>query len=137
MIYKVYMHITPSGKKYIGITKTSLKRRWGNGTGYKTQEFNKAIEKYGWDNIKHVLLYNNLSEKEAKEKEIELISFYNTTNSKYGYNKTKGGDTRKSPSLETRLKTSKSLIGRGNRKKFIQSPIKLIISEHLIMKSLY
>ena len=109
-MYKVYMHITPNEKKYIGITKNSLKRRWGNGVGYKTQLFGKAIEKYGWNNIKHILLYDNLTEEEAKEKEIQLISFYNTTNSKYGYNNTMGGDTRKSPSIKSRLKISKSAI---------------------------
>ena len=36
--YKVYIHEFPDGKKYIGITKQTLKARWGiNGNGYKTQ----------------------------------------------------------------------------------------------------
>lgn len=115
-MYKVYMHITPSGKKYIGITGcSSVKRRWGNGANYRKQIFNRAIKKYGWNNIKHIVLYDNLTEEEAKKKEIELISFFNTTNSKYGYNNTKGGDSRKKPTLETRLKTSKALIGKTKK----------------------
>ena len=31
--YTVYMHISPSGKKYIGITGQSVERRWGNSVG--------------------------------------------------------------------------------------------------------
>ena len=46
--YTVYMHISPSGKKYIGITGQSIERRWGNGTGYKNCiSLNLAIKKYG------------------------------------------------------------------------------------------
>ena len=126
MMYKVYMHVTPNGKRYIGITKSSLKRRWGNGTGYKTQLFNRAIEKYGWDNIKHVILYENLTEEEAKQKEIELIAKYNTADRKCGYNQTKGGDTRKSPTLETRLKLSKSLIGTRKQSKYKEPPKEIV-----------
>lgn len=118
-MYKVYVHITPSKKKYIGITKNSLKRRWGNGMGYRTQIFNRAILKYGWCNIQHILLYDNLTLEEAKEKEIELISFFNTNDSRYGYNITGGGDSRKPPTLETRLKVSKTLAGKYKRTKYI------------------
>lgn len=91
--YKVYMHVFPNSKKYIGITCQNCKQRWGsNGNKYKGQSVYKAIKKYGWNNIKHLILYDNLTEEEAKDKEIELIAKYNTTNDKYGYNITKGGD---------------------------------------------
>ena len=115
-MYKVYMHITPNNKKYIGITKTSLKRRWGNGKGYKNQIFYRAILKYGWDNIQHILMYDFLTYEEAKE--IELVSFFHTSNSKYGYNITKGGDYRKPPTLETRLKTSNTLNKREKKNNY-------------------
>ena len=125
-MYKVYMHITPNNKKYVGITKTSLNRRWSNGNHYKTQLFYRAIKKYGWENIKHVVLYDNLTEKQAKEKEKELIAKYKTTNPRFGYNQTDGGDARKSPSLKTRLKLSKSLIGKNKQSEFKQPPKEIV-----------
>ena len=92
-MYLVYKHTCPSGKIYIGITKQSPNKRWLNGLGYEHNDyFFKAIKKYGWKNIKHEILFNNLTEKEAKIKEIELISFFKSNDRKYGYNITNGGD---------------------------------------------
>lgn len=93
--YIVYKHTTPNDKIYIGITKQTTKRRWRNGYGYKGQFFYKAIEKYGWNNIKHEILYENLSEKQAKVLEISLIHYYKSNDTNYGYNITVGGDTSK------------------------------------------
>lgn len=94
--YTVYMHIFPNNKKYIGITCQRTSRRWrDNGSGYskKTQELvYNAIKRYGWKNVKHVIMFENLDEKTAKEKEIELIKQYDTYNRKFGYNRTEGGD---------------------------------------------
>ena len=90
--YTVYMHTTPSGKRYIGITSKLPCQRWGRGTHYKTQVFGRAVEKYGWDNIKHEILFKDLTKEEAKAKEIELIQKYRTTEYEYGYNFTAGGD---------------------------------------------
>lgn len=89
--YIVYMHTCPNGKRYVGITK-SLENRWRNGEGYKTQLFYRAIKKYGWENINHEILFENLSLQSANEKEIELIIRYNTNNPAYGYNVTSVGD---------------------------------------------
>lgn len=91
--YCVYVHTTPSKKRYVGITKQNPKKRWGNGNGYKGQVFYKAVEKYGWDNIKHEILYSNLDEEEAKKIEKKLISDYKTLQRNYGYNASIGGDT--------------------------------------------
>ena len=98
--WKVYMHVVPkelSGYKhdkyYIGITQQSLSKRWQHGAGYhRCSLFRKAIDKYGWDNIEHLVIAEELTEKEAKDMEVELIAKYNSYNSKYGYNLTKGGD---------------------------------------------
>ena len=95
----VYMHTSPSNKKYIGITSLNPKYRWNNGKGYKTQiVFYRAIQKYGWKNFKHEILFEELSEQEAKEKEIELIAKYKTNlkryqNPSYGYNNDDGGNS--------------------------------------------
>lgn len=95
--YIVYMHKNKiNDKVYIGITKQSLKQRCGNnGEQYKRQTFYKAIEKYGWDNFEHIILYENLTQKEAEEKEIELIDYYKSNNQRYGYNIDKGGIKKK------------------------------------------
>lgn len=90
--YKVYCHIFPNNKRYIGITGTSLARRFRNGKGYsRCPLMGKAIEKYGWENIQHILLEDNLTKEEAEEKEKYYISFYDTRNIEKGYNLAEGG----------------------------------------------
>lgn len=91
--YKVYIHITPSNKVYIGLTKQEPKIRWSYGNKYKyNKHFYSAIKKYGWKNIKHEVLFDNLSKEEACKLEQQLIKMYNSTNSKYGYNISIGGE---------------------------------------------
>lgn len=111
--YFVYMHISPSGKKYIGITQDYLKR-WRNGLGYYRNEyFYNAIKKYGWDNFEHIILAENLSLNEAELMEINLISEHKTTDRNFGYNHAEGGKVNRGYKLsnETRKKLSESHIG--------------------------
>lgn len=91
--YILYMHVFPNDKIYIGITKRETKERWQNGYGYKRQKtmFN-AISKYGWNNIKHIIIEKNLSYKEACEKEKYYIKEYKSNNRDYGYNRSIGGE---------------------------------------------
>lgn len=92
--YCVYIHTTPNNKKYVGITCRKPQIRWANGLGYlKNEHFYNAILKYGWDNIKHEILYNNLSKEEACKIEQELIQKYDTTNNSKGYNRSLGGES--------------------------------------------
>jgi hypothetical protein len=69
-------------------------KRWGkNGAGYKDNcYFWRAIQKYGWENFKHEILFEDLTKEEACKKEIELISIYNSTNPTNGYNLSTGGE---------------------------------------------
>ena len=91
--FYVYMHVNKeNGKKYIGITCQEPKKRWRNGKGYKNGSFANAINKYGWDNFEHKILYTKLNKENACKKEKELISKYHTMNSKYGYNLCEGGN---------------------------------------------
>lgn len=111
--YTVYMHICPNGKKYIGITMQELNKRWHYGHGYKScLLFDKAIKKYGWNNIEHKILFTNLTKVEAEQKEIELISKYKTTNSRYGYNIENGGSSVGKHSEETKMKIGVANKGR-------------------------
>lgn len=93
--YIVYMHTSPNNKKYIGITSQKPERRWRkNGEGYKDHlYFWRAIQKYGWDNFKHEILYVGLTKEEAEQKEIELIAYYNSNNIDFGYNMSIGGES--------------------------------------------
>lgn len=93
--YKVYVHIAPNNKKYVGITKSkNPENRWGsNGSGYRGQLlFWRAIQKYGWDNFQHLILLDNLTKDEANEKEKFFIAQYQSNNPNFGYNLTAGGD---------------------------------------------
>lgn len=104
----VYKHTSPNGKVYIGITQQAPSKRFGNGDGYKNNEhFWHAIEKYGWRNFKHEILYSGLSKEIACKTEIDLIAKYNSTDGKYGYNISLGGD-HSTPSEETRKKLSEA-----------------------------
>lgn len=84
--YCVYVHIFPNGKKYYGITK-NIKNRWKNGYGYKQKgEMYEDIKKYGWENIEHIILQENLNFYEAQKIENKLIFENGTNNPKKGYN---------------------------------------------------
>lgn len=92
--FVVYCHENMiNNKKYIGITCQTLEQRFRKGEGYKNSpHFYSAIKKYGWENFSHTVIYEDLSESEAKEKEIGLISEFNTRNPDRGYNMTPGGE---------------------------------------------
>lgn len=90
--YTVYRHISPEGKIYIGCTGIDPKRRWGARYN-NNKELSEDISRYGWDNFTHEIIYSDLCEDDAYELEKELIHKYNTTDSKYGYNKSIGGKT--------------------------------------------
>lgn len=104
-MYKVYKHVFPNNKIYIGITKQDVKKRWKNGYGYeKGLPIRNAIDKFGWLNIEHIVLFDNLSKQEAEQKEIELIKKYKSTNRKYCYNITNGGNCVGTVAEETKEK---------------------------------
>ena len=111
--YKVYVHISPNGKRYYGITCQKVNRRWRNGKRYN-EYFTRAINKYGWDNFEHIVIARGLTEEEAKWLEIELIREWDTTNPKYGYNQSLGGDGGNGHVVteETKKKVSEALKGR-------------------------
>ena len=107
--FVLYLHITPNGKKYFGITGTKPEKRWLRGEGYKKQYFYKAVEEFGWDNIKHYILADDLTRFEARMFEIMMIAIYDTTNLDNGYNDSPGGGI---ISEEARQKISETLKGR-------------------------
>lgn len=91
--YFVYRHVVPNGKMYIGITsKACPELRWGvGGSAYSKSNkyFWSAIQKYGWDNIQHIIVAHNLTVDQACRIEAYLIQKYDTF--MHGYNQTSGG----------------------------------------------
>lgn len=89
--YKLYcLTNLINGKQYIGITKQNIYKRWKNGNGYKKgTRMENAIKKYGWDNFKHEVLFDNLSKEKAVELEKYYIKQLDTINN--GYNVQEGG----------------------------------------------
>lgn len=85
---------------YFGITSKQPKKRWENGAGYRKNNCESAVYnailKYGWENIEHIVLYENLTKEEACVMEQELIAKYKTNirrhGNDYGYNMTDGGE---------------------------------------------
>lgn len=93
--YTVYMHTNKiNNKSYVGITSQSVERRWGNGgCRYKrNKHFWNAIQKYGWDNFDHDILFSNLSNEDACKIEKALICLFMTQDPAMGYNQASGGE---------------------------------------------
>lgn len=117
--YIIYKHLFPNGKVYIGLTSLKASNRFSNGKGYKHNQYmQNAINKYNWENVKHFILFENLTKEEAEQKEIELISFYKSNNREYGYNIDSGGNSNGMHSEETRKKISENNARIWKDKKF-------------------
>jgi len=107
--YIVYKHTSPSGKVYIGITKQTANGRWKNGFGYQSSpHFWSAIQKYGWGNFAHEILFDGLKRDDACKKEKELILQFHSLNPAFGYNQKTGGDIGSQLSKESLKKLSDS-----------------------------
>lgn len=84
--YKVYVHIFPDGKRYVGCTGTPLKTRWNGGMGYEGQPVFSAILRYGWNNVRHYILIENLAKEDALLYESAFIRGWKTYTKSKGYN---------------------------------------------------
>lgn len=87
-MYLLYVHTLPNGKIYVGMTKDA-DSRWQNGKGYNQHyEFSRAIEKYGWENIKHEIIDVYEDEETCHFYEMLYIVMLDAENPDVGYNKT-------------------------------------------------
>lgn len=112
----VYRHTNKlNGKIYIGITCKSPEQRWEGGRGYRHNDhMNSAIQKYGWENFDHDILFAGLTEDEALTLERSLIEQYHSADREYGYNIEKGGQKRGAYSEETLEKMRQRMLGPNN-----------------------
>jgi len=131
--YTVYMHKNKfDGKMYVGITCQDPKKRWLNGHGYSfNPHFNRAIQKYGWDNFEHIIVAEKLSKSEAENMEVELISKYNLTNQNIGYNLGNGGCASGRHTEETKKKISDAHKGLKHSEETKQKLSKLFTGRKL------
>ena len=115
-MYTVYQHKNKiNGKIYIGITSQKPEDRWGSqGCNYKSSpHFYSAIQKYGWNNFEHNILFTGLTKEQACLKEQELIKEYDLMNREFDYNSTSGGNIFVM-NEETKQKISQAMMGNKN-----------------------
>ena len=92
-IYKITNQV--NNKKYIGQTINEKGYRWDGtleGINIYNKHLQNSMNKYGIKNFKIEIIDTTKDKKELSDKEIYWIAFYNTTDRKYGYNKTEGGE---------------------------------------------
>ena len=63
--YSVYQHVTPDGMYYFGQTQNVEKRWEYNGDHYKETSLYPYIEKFGRENIKHIVLFKDQTRENA------------------------------------------------------------------------
>lgn len=86
----IYLLKFPNKKHYVGRTQNSLQQRLTEHLTRATRKIQHplyyAINKYGWDNVEKIQLYEAQTEKELIMKELEYIIQYDSFNN--GYNLT-------------------------------------------------
>lgn len=123
-LFLVYMHTSPKGKRYVGITSQSIFHRWGDGGKRyrRNAHFWNAICRYGWDNFEHTVIASDLDYESACKLEEDLIAKYNLTNPECGYNHTYGGEFNL-PSEDVRVKLSNLQRSRWKNPEFREKVI--------------
>ena len=107
-MYSIYKYTnSQNGKVYIGQTSKTLdERAQSKGRNYReSARFYNAILKYGWDAFVPTIITTVETQEEANQLERYYISKYQSTDDRYGYNISLGGDC-KYMSPETRKKIS-------------------------------
>lgn len=99
---------TVNTKVYVGQTTVSIKLRFQNhlsaARNGKDYIIGKAIRKYGEDKF-YIELLEECLEEELNEREVYWISYFNSTDSKFGYNMSIGGNV-----TRTTIELDKELI---------------------------
>ena len=136
--YCIYKHTCPSGNIYIGQTcKENLNDRWSNGNGYKgCHAFYNAIQRYGWDNITHDIIEENLTKAEADAREIYYIGLAKKLG--ISYNIREGGaDMTENDRLRVSQKLKGKMIGPMNPMYKTVSPNRGLIMIHKDSESVF
>ena len=117
----IYKHTSPSGKVYIGQTGLKPENRWNNGNGYEGSTlFFSAIQKYGWENIQHEVLFTGLDQLNADIIEEDLIYYYKQIGKSYNLYNSGSASRGWKQSDEAKEKISKALKGNVNGAKRVE-----------------
>ena len=119
----IYIHTNIiSGKSYIGLTTTGIKKRWNAHIAHASKGtqtyFYNAIRKYGKDTWVSAILEDYIKQSDLNNREVYWIAKYNTYGK--GYNSTPGGDSsaithyRKPWSDERRKVQMQAIADRGH-----------------------
>lgn len=136
MSFFVYIHTCPNNKKYVGVTsRNKPEDRWCNGYGYRGQKhFYSAIQKYGWDNIKHEYFTTKTKNLMFLWEKI-LIYHYDTFDTTNGYNKSNGGEWGYTWTAERREKVAAAnRLRKGKFKHSEESKKKMSESQKLAVR---
>ena len=135
----VYGHITPDGKIYIGYSgRKHCSQRW-HPTQYKRKSLEPYIEKFGWNNIKHIVFKDGLTIEQALQLEDLLIT--QATIDGWCINKRgSGGEWRKNPKKyykqwwesNKEKQAEKNKKYRDSHKEELQEKSKQYYQEHII-----
>ena len=89
-LHCIYRHTCPDGTVYIGQTFSGeTEHRWQGGNSYKGQKFYEAIARFGWDNITHEVIEDNIPDDIVDERERFYIKQHDSF--AHGWNATIGG----------------------------------------------
>lgn len=118
--YVIYKFIFPNYKVYIGQTSEEfnsyMNRYEKNSKNKKRKDYNrllnKSIRKYGWDNVKKEILFDNVSSGFVDELETYLIAQYKSADRRFGYNILEIGKSRKGYKCS---EETKKLISKNHR----------------------
>ncbi len=114
VVYKTVNKV--NGKIYIGKDAKNRLDYIGSGVILK-----KAIKKYGKKNFKKIILEKCNDLKSLEKREVYWIKFYDSTNSKIGYNLTKGGTGGDTHSLNPNKKNILEKSSRSLKKFYINN----------------
>lgn len=90
----VYCLTFPNGKRYVGISLYSIEDRfkhYKNLNCKKQSRLFNALKKYGPENVEFNIILQSNDKTKVLKVENQLISIYNLTSKKYGYNILSGG----------------------------------------------
>jgi group I intron endonuclease len=138
IINGVYCLTFPNGKRYVGISfgKYGIQSRWNSykNLNCKNQRIvHNALKKYGPKNVKFEIVIKTDDKQRMFKIEQQLIALWNLTNSKYGYNIAKGGQSSEgwicTPEISKRMsdahkglkhsKETRNKIGKAHKGKIV------------------
>ena len=112
---EVYRLLFPSGKSYIGRTRSTAEQRFRQHIQDTrkggSRPVHNAIRKYGRDSVRIEILAQGISWEESAIAEVEWVARLGTVKPG-GYNLTKGGEGVSDPTGEVGAKISRALRGR-------------------------